>query len=522
MATERQLRDRLDRATAAPRPAVAVVDLAAFDANAAALAGRAGGKPVRVASKSVRCRELLEPGAGRPGWRGVMAFTLARGDLAGPRRRHRRRRWSRTRPRTGPALAELAADPALAAAVTLMVDDPAQLDLDRRGRRARPPADAAGLPRPGRLLAAAAAAGCTSASAARRCTAPGRPARSPPRVAGRPGFRLVGLMSYEAQIAGLGDAPPGQAAARRGDPADAARVVPRAAGPPRRRRSAAVREHADLEFVNGGGTGSVAATSADPAVTEVTAGLRPVRADAVRRLPRLAADPGGVLRAAGGPPAGAGHRHGARRRLDRLRPGRAAAGCPSPWLPAGLKLLGTEGAGEVQTPLTGAAAAALRVGDRVWFRHAKAGELCEHVNELHLVDGDRWSARCPPTGARAGVPLTRSRPSRRRAGQPAGRRESTWRCRYSRISAFASASTRSSPSGSRRNASLISASAGLDRDLQARTAAAAVGQAEPLGQHAGRAGRRSRRCCPAARRAGAGPPRRRSAGYGSRAPCGAW
>jgi D-serine deaminase-like pyridoxal phosphate-dependent protein len=27
------------------------------------------------------------------------------------------------------------------------------------------------------------------------------------------------------------------------------------------------------------------------------------------------------------------------------------------------------------------------MGDRVWFRHAKAGELCEHVNELHLVDG---------------------------------------------------------------------------------------------------------------------------------------
>ncbi len=27
------------------------------------------------------------------------------------------------------------------------------------------------------------------------------------------------------------------------------------------------------------------------------------------------------------------------------------------------------------------------LGDRVWFRHAKAGELCERVNELHLVRG---------------------------------------------------------------------------------------------------------------------------------------
>ena len=60
---------------------------------------------------------------------------------------------------------------------------------------------------------------------------------------------------------------------------------------------------------------------------------------------------------------------------------------PVPVLPAGLRLLGTEGAGEVQTPLTGRAAAALRPGDRVWWRHAKAGELCEHVDELHLVRG---------------------------------------------------------------------------------------------------------------------------------------
>ncbi|TDC46791.1 amino acid deaminase/aldolase, partial [Micromonospora sp. KC207] len=68
---------------------------------------------------------------------------------------------------------------------------------------------------------------------------------------------------------------------------------------------------------------------------------------------------------------------------------------PTPWLPAGLTLLGAEGAGEVQTPLAGPAAATLRVGDRVWFRHAKAGELCERVNELHLVEGERVVATAP-------------------------------------------------------------------------------------------------------------------------------
>ena len=68
---------------------------------------------------------------------------------------------------------------------------------------------------------------------------------------------------------------------------------------------------------------------------------------------------------------------------------------PRPWLPAGLKLLGAEGAGEVQTPLAGDAATALRIGDRVWFRHAKAGELCEHLDELHLVSGDTVTEAVP-------------------------------------------------------------------------------------------------------------------------------
>jgi D-serine deaminase-like pyridoxal phosphate-dependent protein len=61
---------------------------------------------------------------------------------------------------------------------------------------------------------------------------------------------------------------------------------------------------------------------------------------------------------------------------------------PTPYLPPGLRLRPDEGAGEVQTPLLGPAAATLRPGDRVWFRHAKAGEVCEHVNELQLVDGE--------------------------------------------------------------------------------------------------------------------------------------
>ena len=120
-------RARYDRATAQLDAPVAIVDLDAFDANADDLVRRAGGKPIRVASKSVRCRALLERALAREGFAGIMSFTLAESLwlarsgfddvlLAYP---------SADRA----AYAELAGDPKLAAAVTVMVDDVAQLDL---------------------------------------------------------------------------------------------------------------------------------------------------------------------------------------------------------------------------------------------------------------------------------------------------------------------------------------------------------------------------------------------------------
>jgi D-serine deaminase-like pyridoxal phosphate-dependent protein len=42
----------------------------------------------------------------------------------------------------------------------------------------------------------------------------------------------------------------------------------------------------------------------------------------------------------------------------------------------------------VQTPLLGPAADALAIGDRVYMRHAKAGELCERFASVHVLDGD--------------------------------------------------------------------------------------------------------------------------------------
>ncbi|AVT39801.1 amino acid deaminase/aldolase [Plantactinospora sp. BB1] len=396
MATERDLlRRRLDRATADLEPPFAVVDLDAFDANAGALTGQAGGKPLRVASKSLRCRALLGRALAGPGWGGVMTYTLAEAIwlvrsgvtddvLLGYPTTDRQ------------ALAQLAADPELAAKICLMVDSSAQLDLvdavAAAGSRAeiricldldaswRPLADTFG----GRLHIGTRRSPVHSADDAGRLAG---------TIAQRPGFRLVGLMAYEAQIAGLGDAPPRQAV--RG--ATIRLLQRRSYRELVQRRAAAVaavREHADLEFVNGGGTGSIALTAADPAVTEITAGsglYGPTLFDAYRSWrPRPAAFFAlSVVR------------RPAARVVTLLGGGWVASGpadptrLPTPWLPPGLRLTGTEGAGEVQTPVAGAAAESLRVGDRVWFRHAKAGELAEHVGELHLVESDRVVGTVP-------------------------------------------------------------------------------------------------------------------------------
>jgi D-serine deaminase-like pyridoxal phosphate-dependent protein len=188
-------------------------------------------------------------------------------------------------------------------------------------------------------------------------------------------------MAYEAQIAGVGDNQPGP---RKYAVRAMQRLSARELAERRAAAVAAVREVAPLEFVNGGGTGSIETTAAEDAVTEIAAGsglfgphlfdhytrFRPQPAvhfalSVVRRpSPRHATVLGGGWIASG--PVG----------QDRL---------PVPVWPPGLELVPAEGGGEVQTPLAGEAAGRLRIGDRVWFRHTKAGELCEHVDELYLV-----------------------------------------------------------------------------------------------------------------------------------------
>ena len=58
---------------------------------------------------------------------------------------------------------------------------------------------------------------------------------------------------------------------------------------------------------------------------------------------------------------------------------------PKPYLPAGAQLEALEGAGEVQTPIRYAGSVPLALGDPIFLRHAKAGELCERFTHLLLV-----------------------------------------------------------------------------------------------------------------------------------------
>ena len=356
---------------------VGVINLPALRHNALDMVVRAGGVPIRVASKSVRVREVIDATLALPGYAGILAFTLPEALWLAQTHEDVVLGYP-TADRA--ALAALAADEVLAARVTLMVDDLAQLDLVDA---VAPPASRAEIRVAIDADASWRAPGLGHVGVHRSPVhEPGEVASLARGIAERPGFRLVGLMMYEAQIAGQGDATGSGDTVIRW-------MQRRSAEELRDRRSAivaALHDIAPLEFVNGGGTGSLELTASDLSVTELTAGsgllaghlfdgyriFDPAAAfalDVVRKpQPDIATVLGGGWIASGPP---------------------VASRQPLPVWPQGLTTLGREGAGEVQTPLRGDAARGLAVGDRVWFRNAKSGELAERIDRYLLVDGDR-------------------------------------------------------------------------------------------------------------------------------------
>jgi D-serine deaminase-like pyridoxal phosphate-dependent protein len=362
----------------------AFVDLDAMAANATEMLGRAGGKPIRVASKSLRCRTLQERILrSDDGFEGQMTFTL-------PETLWLAEQGFENLLLAYPtadveALGELALRSAAnpEGAPIVMVDCPEHLDAIESVLGAGAP--------PVRVCIDVDASWWALGGRAKV-----GPKRSPVHtveqavalareIDRRPQLDLAALMSYEGQIAGVGDQPPGRrlrgGAIRFMQRRSAAELAER-----RGAIVAAIREFAQLPIVNGGGTGSLELTAAEELVTEVTAGsgfyapalfdhysrfsLTPAAGFALpivrKPVPSVAtALGGGYLASGSGDP-------------SRL---------PVPWLPAGLRLDPEEGAGEVQTPLLGSPAADLSIGDRAYMRHAKAGELCERFDVLHLVEG---------------------------------------------------------------------------------------------------------------------------------------
>ena len=370
--------DHWARATAGLPAPLVVVDLDAFDANADDLVRRAGGLPVRVASKSVRCRTLLDRVLERPGFAGVMAYAVTEAVwLVGAGVRDVFVAYPSV---DEEALRAVATEDHLRAEVTLTVDSVEQVRWlgDTLG------ADVAGV---GVALDCDASlrVGRVHLGVRRSPTRTPEQALAVVRAALGVGLDVRGVMFYDAQIAGLPDAGPHIRALKRRSVRDL--------GERRRAVVAAVRSEADLRFVNAGGTGSLHRFGGDRVVTELAAGSglyaptlfdgyddldpRPAMAFALPVVRRPA--PGYVTAFGGGYVASGG-------------PGWSRV--PTP-VRRGLSLVRTEAAGEVQTPLHGTGADALRMGDRVWMRGAKAGELLERFDVVHLVAGGELVATVP-------------------------------------------------------------------------------------------------------------------------------
>ncbi|MCI2959329.1 alanine racemase [Agromyces atrinae] len=378
----------LDAATRHLDAPVGALSLDALRHNAHDMLRRAGGRPIRVASKSLRVRGALEALLAVPGYHGVLAYTLAEAlwladsvdDIV-----------------VGYPTAEkgsirrLATSPEFASRVTLMIDSPDQLDLIDA---VLPPAERETI-RVCLELDASWNAPVLGHLGVRRSPIhhPDDAGALAAYIVARPGFELVGVMAYEAQIAGVTNQPEGK-------PFDGAVnrwMQGRSERELHERRGlavAAVRKHADLEFVNGGGTGSLESTAADDSVTEIAAGSGLFGGHLFDGYAHFTPAPAAAF-------ALDVVRNPTPEHATILGGGWIASGPPSPnrvprivW-PEGLSMVGREGAGEVQTPVTGDAARHLRPGDRVWLRHTKSGELSEHLASLAVVDGDRVIGELP-------------------------------------------------------------------------------------------------------------------------------
>ncbi len=357
----------------------AFVDLDALDENIRQIAARARGKRVRLASKSLRCVAMLRRIlAADACFQGIMSYAAREAVylasqgfddlLLGYPCWHRE------------DIAEVAQATLGGAHITLMVDSAAHVEqieavASEYGVRLPLCLDMdMSLDVPGLHFGVW--------RSPLRAVEQARPLIE--RIARSEHVWLDGVMGYEAQIAGVGDAYPAQAAKN----ALVRQLKRRSAREVARRRAALVelvRSYGlTLRFVNGGGTGSMATTGAEAVVTEITVGsgfYSPALFDnyiEFRYLPaagyaiEIVRQPAPTIYTC----LGGGYTASGAAGVDKL---------PKPYLPRGAHLLPLEGAGEVQTPIRYNGPLSLNPGDPIFMRHAKAGELCERFPTLLLV-----------------------------------------------------------------------------------------------------------------------------------------
>lgn len=195
---------------------------------------------------------------------------------------------------------------------------------------------------------------------------------------------LQGLMGYEAQIAGIGNQQRGKKIFSKIISYLQKRSIPLL----RKKRADflfLIREYGiDLTFVNGGGTGSLESTREEEGVTEVTVGSGFYAPTLFDQYKQFRHEPAAAY-------AIAITRQPTATIYTCLGGGYTASGAfgadkiPMPYLPKGCALDANEQAGEVQTPIHYSGKEVLKIGDPIFMRHAKAGELCERFNDLYLL-----------------------------------------------------------------------------------------------------------------------------------------
>ena len=357
-----------------PKP-FAFVDLDLFDANIAAIKARAGDKNIRVASKSVRCSALLRRiFEADPQFQGIMAYHADEAAflsqqgfddilIAYPF-------WDTGQIRA--VIGELQRGKTIVSMVDCEdhvrrfsqiaadsgVEMPLCLDVDMSS-------DFLGL------HFGVYRSGVDTAAQAKSIA---------DFVAAQRGVRLEGVMGYEAQIAGIQDRS-GSALLNVAVPFLKKRSILELRA---RRQSVIEALGRDLRFVNAGGTGSLESSRQEDWVTEVTVGsgfYSPALFDGYSQFRHHSAAAFAIEIV----------RQPKDEIYTALGGGYVASGSagkeklPRPYLPAGLQLLENEGTGEVQTPVIYRGPEKLALGDPLFFRHAKAGELCERFRQLYLV-----------------------------------------------------------------------------------------------------------------------------------------